>query len=460
VKQILSFIVCCMATFVCHNSYAEEYSLDELYKFALERSEIIKIAEEDLYISEREKDKAVADLIPTFSAFGQHTRYTEEKRSAGFLLQPEHTNDWGLRLNNTYSLGGRQFTALEISRQGIEERSFALHTVREEYLLDVAGQYYDVLRSKREIEIAAANVQRLTTERDAAKKRLEVGEAIKTALLRAEAELADAQSELIRAENILKVSKNILAKTVGISGDYDVKEPQPGTDYILPREGRFELDFLIGDCSLSTMDCLIATAMSERSEIKSLTIENKIAEDNIKLSKSTYWPDLSIEGVYSREENSPSRDFELNEQIYGVLRLDFPFFEGGLKRAQVGEAKSRLRQAELRLSDLKRQVTVEVKNAYIVATTAASVLKPRQAEVEFGQENYNLVSKQFQYGLANSVDVMDANTRLVTSERELLNARYVYVLAILQLKRVTGMLLKEVVGNQSSDISEESNQNP
>jgi outer membrane protein len=116
-----------------------------------------------------------------------------------------------------------------------------------------------------------------------------------------------------------------------------------------------------------------------------------------------------------------------------------------VKKAEVRKAQAQLRQAEYSLSDLKREIRVEVENSYIVATTAASVLKPRKAEVEFGKENYSLVSKQFQYGLADSVDVMDANT---------LNAQYVYVLEMLRLKRVTGMLLTSVVGNQPSEGSE------
>jgi outer membrane protein len=447
-KKIFLFISYCSVMLIPYSSLGIEYSLDDLYRLALERSETIKIAEEDLYISAREKDRAVADLIPTLSAFGQHTRYSDAKLASGFLLQPDSTDEWGLRLNNTYSLGGREFTALDISRQGIEQSRFDLHAVKEGYLLEVAVQYYDVLRAEREIEIAAANVQRLTTERDAAKKRLEVGTAIKTALLRAEAELADAQSELIRSENILKISKNLLAKTVGISGDYKVKEPRIGIDVKMPENGEIDLSFLMDDCQMAALDCLKEKALAGRAEIQSLIIQTDITEDSIELAKSTYWPDLSVEGVYAREENDPSRTFELKEQVYGVLRLDFPFFEGGLKKAEVSEAKSRHRQAEYSLSDLKRKVIVELENSYIAATTAASVLKPRQAEVEFAKENYNLVSKQFQYGLADSVDVMDANTRLVTSERELLNARYVYVLALLRLQRDTGTLLNSVVRGQ------------
>jgi outer membrane protein len=356
--------------------------------------------------------------------------------------------------DNTYSLGGREFTALDISKQGIDQSRFDLYAVREQYLLDVAVQYYDVLKAKREIEIADTNVERLTTERDAAKKRLEVGTAIKTALLRAEAELADAQSELIRTENILKIAKNILANTVGISGDYDVKEPLAGTDYKIPELDKIDLSFLIGNCSNEILECLKETALRERAEIRSFTIQRNITEDSIKVAESTYWPDFSVEGLYVREESDPSPTFELDERMYGGLRLDFPFFEGGLKKAQVSQAKSRHRQAEYGLADLKKRIRVEVANSYIVTTTAASLLKPRRAEVEFGRENYNLVSKQFQYGLADSIDVIDANTRLVTSERQLLNAQYTYVLALLKLQRDTGMLLKSVIGEQAPSGSE------
>jgi outer membrane protein len=320
-------------------------------------------------------------------------------------------------------------------------------------MLEVAVQYYDVLRSSREIEIAAANVQRLTTERDAAKKRLAAGTSIKTALLRAEAELADAHSEHIRAENVLKIAKNILADTVEINGNFTVKEPQPGIDIILPIQGEVNLDFLIKGCQSSPVDCLVDIALSERAEIKSLSLQSDIDEESVKMAKSTYWPDLSIEGVYVREENDPSPTFELNERIYGILRLDFPIFEGGLKKAQVSEAESRHRQAEYNLADRKRKISVEVENSYIIVTTAAAILNPRKAEVEFARENYNLVSKQFQHGLADSVDVMDANTRLITSERELLNAQYVYVLELLRLERVTGTLLKSFVSSQSPDDS-------
>ena len=92
------FILFTMLMLIPCSLYAEVYSLNELFRLALERSEVIKIAEEDLYISEREKDSALADLIPTLSAFGYHTRYSDAKTSSGLLLQPDYTNEWGAKI--------------------------------------------------------------------------------------------------------------------------------------------------------------------------------------------------------------------------------------------------------------------------------------------------------------------------------------------------------------------------
>lgn len=441
-ELVLIFIVCLLLAIIPSSSYSEEYSLDDLYKIALERIETVKISEEDLYIAARQKDKAKAVLFPTLSAFAGHTRYSREIHSDTAVLQPDYANEWGVRLDQSVSLSGKEFTAFRIAKEGIEKSRHDLDAVREDYLLTVASSYYSLLKSKKAREITAANVERLTKHRNASETRLKVGEATKTVLLRAEAELAGAQSESIKADNSMRLAKTVLARTAGIPGAIEIKEQQPGKD-LVTREHEL-LDSLIGDCRLSTTDCLKQKAFSERADIKTVTVQKQIAEDEVKYTKGSYWPDFSVEGVYLRQENSPSTASGLNERMYGALKLNFPFFEGGLRVAEVNESKAKARQADLGLTDLKQSVGVEVEDAYLNLLTISAVIDRLQAESEYAADNYNSVTKQFQYGLANSIDVIDANTLLVTSERELANAGYDYELAVLKLRRATGTLLKTV----------------
>ncbi|HDZ61548.1 MAG TPA: TolC family protein [Nitrospirae bacterium] len=437
-NKSLSLIIVFFLFFTPLSVTAQEYSLKDLWKLALEKSETIKIAEEDLYISKREKDMALAGLLPTLSAFGDHKRYSEEKTRSGLTVQPNYTNTWGFRLDHSLSLSGQEFRAYRMSRNTIIKSGFDLDSVKGDYLLSIASAYFDVLKSKKALEIANANVDRLTKHRDASSIRLRVGAVTKTVLLRAEAELSGAQSESIKAENNLRLARYILARTAGIKEAYDIKEELPPVD----------LDSLSGDCKSSVLDCLRERTLERRSEIKALTLQKSIATDQVKFARGSFLPILSVEGVFVREENEPSTTFEIDERIYGTLTLNFPFFEGGLRMAEVGEAKAKLRQAEYSLSDMRKSINVEVESSYLDLLTESGVITKLQAEVEYSKDNYNAVSKQFTYGLADSIDVMDANTLLVTAERELANARYNHHLAYLKLKRATGTLLKTVVSEQ------------
>lgn len=424
------FFILFIAILFTSSVYAEEYSLEDLYKIALERSEQIKISEEDLYISERGRDKATAALLPTVSAFSDYTKYNKKIfGSANSLIQPESSISWGVRLNQSLSLGGREFAAFKISKENIEKSRYDLNAVKENYLFTVSSAYYDVLKAKKNLDIARANTERLIKYRDAASTRLRLGEVTKTDLLRAQAELSGSQSELVRAENGLKLAKAVLARLVGLSGDYDIKAS----------------DFKKEPLEEFRLSSLIEKAFTERAELKSFNHQKRIAEEQVTFAKGAFWPTLSIQGVYARSDENPATASLIKEDIFGVLSLTFPFFEGGLRKAEVREAEAKQRQAVLAIEDLKKSITVEVENAYLDFMTQKDVLKSLEDQAKFARENYNSVSKQYEFGLAHSIDVTDSNTLLVTAERQFTDAQYNYQLSILKVEKTTGRLLKKVI---------------
>jgi outer membrane protein len=412
--------------------YAEEYSLDDLYRIALERAEKIKLSEEDLYIAKTGKEKALSLLLPRLSAFGNYAKYTEEKYNAmGALLQPNAATSWGLRADETLSLSGRELTALNISRENIVKSQYDLYAIREVYLLSVAAAYYDVLRAKKSLEITESNLERLTKYRDAAEKRLKVGEVTKTVLLRAKGELSGARSDHVKAKNALLLAKSVLARAVGIEGDFQIKE-SPSEDINISPETSFQ-----------------ELAYKGRADLKSFEVQKRMAEEQVQYTKGAFWPTLSVSGAYVSADQSPSTQTLVKESTYGLLSLNFPFFEGGLRRAEVKEARAKERQSALLYEDYKKSIGIEVQGAYLDLMTQKGILKFLEDQLVFARDNYNAVAKQFAFGLAQSLDVMDANTLLVTSERNLAEAVYSYQVAILKLKKATGTLLKTVVGDRS-----------
>jgi len=412
--------------------YAKEYSLEDLYRVALERAERIKLSEEDLYIAKTGKDKAVAALLPQLSAIGNYTKYTTEKyNDTGTLLQPNSATSWGLSANESLSLSGRELTAFNISKENIVKSQYDLYAIREGYILTIASTYYDVMKAKKALDIAESNLERLSKYRNAAEKRLKVGEVTKTVLFRAEGELSGARSDAIKAVNALELAKAVLARTVGIEGDFQLKEAAPQDMQILPESSFQELAF------------------SQRSDLKSLEIQKKMAEEQVQYTKGAYWPTLSVSGAYVSSNQNPETTTLVKDSTYGLLSLSFPLFQGGLTRAQVNEARARERQSGLLYEDFKKSVRVEVQGAYLDLVTQKGILKYLEDQVVYARDNFNAVSKQFEFGLAQSLDVMDANTLLVTSERGLVQAVYDYQVAILRMKKATGTLLKAIIGNGS-----------
>ncbi|MDD2672764.1 MAG: TolC family protein [Syntrophales bacterium] len=410
---------------------AQEYSLRDLLKIALERSERVRIAEENVFIAEQGRKKAISALIPRATSFATYTAYDQAKLTSGVtptsaptVIQPSDLATWGVRLDQSFYMNMREWTALHLARLNITRSRYELQSVRDDYLLIVCGAYFDVMRAQKGLAIAEANLDRLTRYRDAAKTRLRVGEVTKTTLLRAEAELSGALSDRERTKNALELARDVLARVVGLERPFGVKEDT------------FE------DPSLVPVESFQEQALRNRSELKSLEMQKQMAEAQIDYARGAYWPTIGLSAVYSGLDQVPAATTTNKESKYVGAAVNFPFFEGGLRVAEVNEAKARKRQAEMTFNDTLKAIKVEVQSAFLDLSTQKGVLKFVGDQVVFARDNYNAVAKQFEFGLANSLDVIDANNLLLSAERQMADAMYSYQLAILRLDRTTGMIQK------------------
>lgn len=407
---------------------AEEYTLDDLFRLALVRSERLKVAEENLSLAELGKDKALSYLLPRMTATTGLTQYSESKRNAAnTVIQPESASSWGLRVDESFSLSGRELTALEIARQSVDKSRLDLTAAREDYLLrNVAASYYGVLMARRNLEIADANLARLTTYRNAAEVRLKVGEVTKTVLLRTESELSGAKSDQLQAKNGLELAFSVLANNCGLKDPFTLKEV-PGD----PGEG-----------PLTPLAVFQDQALGSRSDLKGLEVQRQVAARQTAYAEGAFWPSVALTAAYGGADQYPASANLNRESIYAGVALNFPFFEGGLRKAELAESKTRERQATLLYEDLKNAIDIEVRTAYLDLITQQGTLRFLEDQLVFARDNERAVARQFQEGLASSLDLLDANTQLVSAERKRVSALYNYQLALLKMKKATGTLLK------------------
>ncbi len=408
-------------------SIAREYTLSEVYQDALKNSEKIKMAQENLYIAQVGKNKAWALLIPRVTAFGTYNRFSEEKTSvSGVLIQPSESGNWGVRADQSFSLSVRELTALKVAGQTITKNEYDLDATKSDFVLAVASAYYDVMKAKKALEIAAANMERLTQYRNSVEKRLKVGDITKTALLRAEGELSGARSDYLKATNALKLYRAALVRITGIEDNFRLKETLPPVE---------------DDKALENLRNI---AFDSRADLKSYDMQTKMAEEQVKYARGAFWPYLSLFAIYLGADQYPAGQTLNRESVLAGASLNFPFFEGGLRIAELNEAKAKQRQARLIYDDYRKNVDIELQGAYLDLQTQKGILKFLEDQLIFAQDNHNAVMRQFDNGLATSLDVMDANSLLLSAEKNVAEALYNYQLAHLRLKRSSGMLLQFV----------------
>lgn len=414
------------------------FTLEDLYRKALENSETIQISEENVYQAETVKDMALSVLFPRLTAFGNYRWYSDDVTVTSEMVpgvtvetvyQPEWTTAWGVRMDQSFTLNGKELIALGISKDRIEKSKTDLDAVKEEYLLSVAAAYYEYLRADKAVKIGLANVRRLETHKQAVESRLKLEAVTKTALFRVQAELSKSRTDLINARNNQKFSRALLVRVVGLPPDFEIEELPPG------QEKGVESD----------LNLLKEEALDQRAEVKSSKLQQKIAHDQVRFTKSAYWPTVAVEGVYMEMDQEPEIPYD--ESKYVEVTLNFTLFDGGLRGAEVREAKSLKKQADLALSDLEKEIAVGVEQAYLNLISARSTINTLDDQLTFSQANYDAVTKQFKFGLSDSVEVMDANTLLVTSENELSDARYRSQLALLRLERARGVFLNQVLAD-------------
>jgi outer membrane protein len=431
-KRILLYgIIALVSVFIFFlEAVAREYTLGEVYFEALKNSEKIKMAQENLYIAQIGKNKAFSVLAPKVTAFGTYNRYSEEKTTvSGTLIQPQESGNWGVRADQSFSASVRELNALKIAGQSITKNEYDLDATKADFILAVASAYYDVLKAKKTLEIAAANMARLSQYRDSVEKRVIVGELTKTALLRADGELSGARSDYLKATNAMKIVRAFFVRITGIEDNFRLKETSP------PDEDDI------------AMVNLRDTAFASRADLKSYDMQTKIAAEQIKYARGAFWPNLNLFAIYLRADQSPAGQVLNRESVLAGVGLSFPFFEGGLRIAELNEAKAKNRQAKLVYDDYKKSVDIELQGAYLDLQTQKGILKFLEDQLIFAQDNYNAVIRQFNNGLATSLDVMDANSLLLSAEKNVAEALYNYQFAYLRLKKSSGMLLQYITIN-------------
>jgi Outer membrane protein len=184
-------------------------------------------------------------------------------------------------------------------------------------------------------------------------------------------------------------------------------------------------------------------AQESRPEIKISSFKAAQAGKLVRVAQSDYLPSLSLVGNYTRYGDNPSvsgSDFQNAETWYVMAVASWNFWEWGKTKFRVDASKARENQAIDAAKELNDQITLEIKNAYLILQETEKQIAVSQKVIEQAEENFRISEERYKERVATSTEVLDAQTLLTRAKSEYANALGDYNINYARLQRAMGTI--------------------
>jgi outer membrane protein len=440
--RMICFILLAVAFFP-HLVFSEEpLTLESSIETALKNSIVLKIAKEGSESATAQKKEAITGFLPKFSTSYSYTRLNEVPFSRFQGLPPgplssmngmeipvgtKDNYNWIIEAKQPLFAGGGILANYQASRIGEDVAHLEEKAQYQDVVKEVKIAYFNILRAQRIQDTARQSVEMLNAHRDVAQNYFNVGIIPKNDLLHAEVELANGKQALVRAQNAVELAKSsfntVLKRKIFAPVDVvDILTYQP--------------------LKQSFEECL-NIAQQARPELKISSLRAAQAGKLVHVAQSEYLPAISVVGNYTRFGDYPSvsgSDYKDMENWYVMVAASWNFWEWGKTKYRVDASKAKQNQALEASKELSDQITLEIKNAFLILQETESQIAVSQKLIEQAEENFRISEERYKERVATSTEVLDAQTLLTKAKSEYANALADYNVNYARLQRAMGTI--------------------
>ncbi len=432
---LLLYIVLLCQPAMAGNEKAMEntvFTLERSIEFALEKNWELRSKEEKVNQALEVKKQARSEFLPKLSMSYGYTRLSEVPSfrasvpfSQRIRVGTVNNFQWRGTITQPLFTGFSIISNYELSKLGIDQAKLEVDIGRLDLALRVKEAYFGILEAQKGVEVAQKAVESLRSHVNVAKHFFDVGIIPVNDLLKAEVELANAEHNLIKAKNALKLAKSafnvILARP--IDAPVAVK------------------DILVYKPEKGSLDKYLGIAIAKRPEIKLLDTHIKQTDAQIDLARSRNYPEVVFTYDYIKEGDNPDvsgSQFHDAGRWQAVAALSWTFWEWGKTHHTIKE-KRLLRKELLEMKNaVIDRVKLEVKEAVLNLEAAAANIPTTKKAVEQAEENLRVNKERYKVQVGTTTDVLDAQTLLTQARTNYYRALYDHNLAKARLLRALG----------------------
>lgn len=320
-------------------------------------------------------------------------------------------------------------------RQGghlLQQAAAQFEAAEQDLIIRVSQAYFDVLYSEDNFELVQAKKKAFSEQLASAKRNFEVGTVNITDVLDAQAKFDQTSADEISAENDLTVKRLALDLAVGMS---KTRPKRLASTNKLVEPPKDDLNSLV---SKSEVNNPVVRQAQLAVEVAALEVNKATAGH-----KPTIDAQLSYSGIRnvdgSATSTTPSRIFNPS----AALVLNIPIFAGFSTMYKVKETVALEEKARSDYENARRNTAQATRASYLGLVAGISQVKAHEAAEASSQSALNANKLGYSIGVKVNIDVLNSQSQLYQTKRDLAKARYEVLIGNLKLRQATGMLTPE-----------------
>ena len=323
----------------------------------------------------------------------------------------------------------------EQGQRGVDIAQAQLDAATQDLLVRVSQAYFDVLAAQDTRTFVQAQKAAVSEQLASAKRNFEVGTTTVTDSREAQARYDLVIAQEIAAENDLRVKRLALDQLVGITGT----RPQP-----------LALPVQLPSAQPDNVALWVDTARDLQPAVRQAAIALDIARLETAKAKTGHLPTVDLQAGYNITRNpngtvtSPGVNSRTNSASVGVA-FNLPLFAGFAVQNRIKETLALEERAAADLETTRRNVAQATRAAFFGVQSGQGQVQALEAAEASSQSALDANRLGYQVGVRINIDVLNAQSQLFQTKRDLAQARYNVLLGTLRLRQAAGTLTTDDV---------------
>lgn len=391
---------------VCADEMPSALSLSEAVDAALSNNPGLSATAASVDAARADLGATRSSLYPSLSGSVSRTESDQTSYSSqGFTgSQQTGTTSYGVALDqNVYDFGRRR-AGIKLAETSVTQAELTQNSQRLTIGWNTVTAYLHWIESDHAVKVRQEGLALARKHLESAQARLDVGRVSPLDVSREKVNVANAEAELIAAQNASFTALHDLLELMAVKtiAEFNPVEPVDFVPELIP-----------------AIDQLLPFAMSRRPDMVSARLTQDQQDLQLRLAKSDYWPSIGLSGQSSWSGD----DTPLNRSLSATLALRMTFFNGFNTHYSVLSAQSGKRRAE----SLLEQTTLSIRTEIIKAHTAVFDAEKREiaaAEaLQFARESLDLAEGRYEAGLSTELELADSRQTYLDASDALYRAR-------------------------------------